>query len=160
MVSFSRAQTGNHPVFQLEVNTDIPVCAHRYVSQMRKMYVRQKKKCSERQYARWMRSEVLHTCVTAQQRLVGEVVDKIVKGGELVKPEHVAAVLACHVKMLDRILRPAPRDKQTKSKVALKKFSLHSKHYTAGLRDLSDTDAAQRKKPENEILNRLGGRSA
>lgn len=107
-------------MFQLEVNTDIPVCAHRYVSQMRKMYVRQKKKCSERQYARWMRSEVLHTCVTAQQRLVGEVVDKIVKGGELVKPEHVAAVLACHVKMLDRILRPAPRDKQTKSKVALK----------------------------------------
>lgn len=121
MVSFSRAQTGNHPVFQLEVNTDIPVCAHRYVSQMRKMYVRQKKKCSERQYARWMRSEVLHTCVTAQQRLVGEVVDKIVKGGELVKPEHVAAVLACHVKMLDRILRPAPRDKKKQKQGCIEK---------------------------------------
>ena len=83
---------------------------------MRKMYVHQKK-CS----ACWIRSEVLRTCVTAQQRLVGEMVDKIVEGGELVEAEHVAAVFARHVEMLDGILRPVSHDNQTTRNVALLK---------------------------------------
>ena len=76
-----------------------------------------KKKCS----ACWIRSEVLRTCVTAQQRLVGEMVDKIVEGGELVEAEHVAAVFARHVEMLDGILRPVSHDNQTTRNVALLK---------------------------------------
>lgn len=47
------------------------------------------------------------TCVTAQQRLVGEVADKVLQRGELVEAEHVAAVSALHVKMLHRILGSA-----------------------------------------------------
>lgn len=50
--------------------------------------------------------EILHTCVTAQQRLISEVADEVLEGCKLVKPKHIAVVAACHVKMLDWILRP------------------------------------------------------
>lgn len=48
-------------------------------------------------------------------------VDKIVEGGELVEAEHVAAVFARHVEMLDGILRPVSHDNQTTRNVALLK---------------------------------------
>lgn len=49
----------------------------------------------------------MRTCVAAQQRLVSEVANEVLKACKLVKPKHVAVVLAGHVEMLHRILRPA-----------------------------------------------------
>lgn len=47
------------------------------------------------------------TCITAQQRLISKVVNKVLKSCKLVKPEHIAvSVSTCHMEMLDWILRP------------------------------------------------------
>lgn len=47
-----------------------------------------------------------HTCIAAQQRLVSKVVDKVLQGCKLIKAKDIVVVLACHMKMLDRILCP------------------------------------------------------
>lgn len=48
----------------------------------------------------------LHTCVTAQKRLVSKVIDEVLQGCKHIKAKDVAVVFANHVKMLDRVLRP------------------------------------------------------
>lgn len=50
--------------------------------------------------------EIIHTCIAAQQRLIGKVVHKVLQGCKLIKPKNIAVVLAFHMKMLDRILCP------------------------------------------------------
>ena len=56
-------------------------------------------------YFMWLQA-VVCTCVTAQQRLVSEVIDEVLKGRKLVETKHIDAVSACHMKMLHRVLRP------------------------------------------------------
>lgn len=60
---------------------------------------------------------VIHTCITAQQRLVSKVMHKVLQGCKLIKPENIAVVPPFHMKMLDRVLCPT-----------CKKWQMHIEH--------------------------------